>query len=141
MSQAYWEGQRAKAVDDLFQTGADFANDWAARREQKRAEAQFRADQAQALQAAKRTGKIDPRFQRTILEDDAAAQIGLKAILLRELAKAVPDHPLVKSQACRESVANVTLLKFNIADRPANIYFDDFAPSESEAERIFDAHR
>lgn len=141
MSEAFWQGQRARAVDDLFQTGADHAQDWAARRRQRQADEQYLVERAAAVEAAKQTGKLDPQFQRTILEDEAVGQAGIKQMLMRELARFDPNHPLLKSQECRVAVADVTRIKYNRANRPADHYYDEFAPAPDEAERIFDAFK
>lgn len=138
---SYLDGRRAQAVDELFATGAELGQAWADRRDARKAAQKFQADYAAALQAAKQTGNIDPRFQRQAPEDVLAAQIGIKKALLRELAKVAPNHPLVKSAECRDAVAQVTLLKFNRANRPGGVQFEDFAPNDDENERIIEAFR
>lgn len=110
----------------------------------KRALAEFdqRTRQAYlaALEQAKQTGDMPEQFQVKVPVDELTAQIGLKAVAIRELGKARPAHPMVTSQRCREAVAKATLIKYNRANRPSGpeVALIDYAPTDEQAQQIFD---
>lgn len=92
-----------------------------------------------ALEKAKTSGVMPTEFQQHVPIDHMTEQFGIKTVALRELGKQVPEHPLVTSQACRDTVAKTTLIKYNIANRPgtANADFSQFAPTDDQAALIF----
>lgn len=140
MSGDFWGAQRAMAYNDLMDVGGRMGADFLARREQKKLDESLRVEYVQALAKAKDTGVMPAHLQAPVPADYMGEQAGIKVVALRELGKRAPTHPLVNSQGCRDAVASVTLIQYNRADRPSDRSYDEFAPSEEVAKRIFDAY-
>lgn len=128
-----------RAIADLMQVGGQMGADWKARREQKAYERQQRIEYARALEKGKMTGTFPSQFQQTYTADAYGAQRILRTVLLRELAKLDPNHPMLGDE-CRETVSNVGLILYNRANRPSDPDFADFAPDDTVLKRIYAAH-
>lgn len=132
-----WEAQRfndtAGFIDNMVQIGGHMR----AKRDQAKSEQQFRAEYARALEEAKRTGNLPAEFQQMVPIDRVGKQVGVKVVALRELGKANPTHPLVTSAQVRENIATQTLINYNKADRPDDADLNDYAPSDSAAQKIY----
>lgn len=137
MSQSFWSNRAnalfQESVSDAVQRGRELNERWKANDERRALFAQYAA----ALEAAKVTGEFPVEFQNTVPEDLLTRQVGVKVVALRELLKANPQHPLVKSAECRTRIAKRTLVNFNRANRPDSVDVTMFAPNEEETEQIF----
>lgn len=138
MSQSFWSNRAnalfQESVSDAVQRGRELNERWKANDERRALFAQYAA----ALEAAKVTGEFPVEFQNTVPEDSFTEQVGIKVVALRELSKAKPHHPLVRSSICREDIARLTLIKLNRANRPDGVDVTQFAPNELEANEIFE---
>lgn len=136
------DGMNAMALRDLGEAageaGASFKQRWDAKRKQRTFDATVRAAYVAALEQAKTTGVMPDDMQEHVPVDRVTEQIGVKAVALRELGKTAPEHPLVKSARVRAVVAKQTLINYNRADRPEDRDLNQFAPTEQQAEVIFD---
>jgi hypothetical protein len=136
----FWEGQRQIAQADLYSTViGNYAEKRAARIHNDNLQKRY----AQALEAAKQTGELPSEFQKHVPIDEAGRHLGIKKVLLRELGKKSPDHPMVISPKCREVVGTVTLINYNRANRPVDAKgaadYEAFAPDDEKAQAIFQA--
>jgi hypothetical protein len=107
-------------------------------REIAAAEKQHREGYAKALEEAKRTGNMLEQYQRVVAEDHMGKQVGIKVVALRELGKLNPGHPLVASATVRQNIGTQTLINYNRANRPKDGDYNDFAPDDALAQRIYD---
>lgn len=135
----YWAAQRQADINGMMENAGAMGAAWKQKREQKKIDANLRVEYARALAVAKNTGELPEQFQGTVSEDTMGRQAGIKVVALRELGKRAPSHPLVVSPECRKTVASVTLIQYNQADRPEEKTYDEFAPDDATAQRIFDA--
>lgn len=133
---SFWKSQNEVAMGALIDSCASAT---AAMRDVRALEAKIKAQRtgyARALEAAKKTGEMPLEFQRTMGEDSVGRQVGIKVVALRELEKFDATHPLLQPHV-RKNIATQTMINFNRADRPGNIDFADFAPSDKAAQIIF----
>lgn len=137
----FYDQMRYQAIGNLFEAGADAGRRWQDARAQKKADANYKAGYAAALLSAQQTGEMPLRYQTVVAKDDFLSHGGLKAVLLRELQKVVPDHPLVTSRDCRLKVASCTKILFNRAGRPEGAAVEEFAPDDAVVQRILAAYR
>lgn len=133
-----WESQRAADtagfIDNLNQIGGHMRE----KRENSKAEKEFREGYARALAVAKRTGDMPVEYQQLVPIDRVGRQVGIKVVALRELSKVDPTHPLVASAAVRENIGTQTLINYNKSERPSGADLNDYAPSDSAAQKIYD---
>lgn len=140
---SFWEAQRQIATNDLIDHASAIGRAWRDKQEQAALNAKARAAYLLALEKGKTTGFMPCEFQKTATIDVLGRQMGLNVVALRELAKYAPNHPLVISAKCREIVGSVTLLNYNLANRPdienaANLTM--FAPDDGKSQAIFKAY-
>jgi hypothetical protein len=144
MNNSNWEMQKVAAmnglIDDTVRLAGTIREKRVAERAQQLAEQEFRAGYAKALVVAKQTGVMPEQFQQRVPIDWVTSQTGLKVVALRELQKVQPKHPLL-NQVVRDSIAKQTLVNFNRADRPEGANFNDFAPSDTQTQQIFNQPR
>jgi hypothetical protein len=135
---SFWESQRAidtvGLVDNMVQIGGHMREN----REIKKAEKQYREGYAKALEEAKRTGNMPEEYQQTVAIDSMGRHIGVKVVALRELGKFNPKHPLVASAAVRQNIGTQTVKNYNQAGRPDDPNYNDFAPEDAQAQRIYE---
>jgi len=135
---SFWEAQRAVdsagLIDNMFEIGGHMR----AKREHAKSEKEFRAEYSKALEEAKRTGTMPVEFQQLVPIDRVGRQVGIKVVALRELGKVNPAHPLVASPQVRENIGTQTLINYNKADRPDGADLNDYAPSDSAAQKIYE---
>lgn len=135
---SFWDTQRQVdtmgLVDNMVQIGSHMRE----QREIAAAEKQHREGYAKALEEAKRTGNMPEQYQRVVAEDHMGKQVGIKVVALRELGKLNPRHPLVASSAVRTNIGTQTLINYNRANRPKDGDYNDFAPDDALAQRIYD---
>lgn len=139
-----WEMQKNAAmsglIDDTLRLAGAIREKRTADRAQLQAEQEFRAGYAKALAVAKQTGVMPDHFQQRVPIDWVSSQVSVKVVALRELQKVQPKHPLLH-QSVRDAVSKQGLINFNRADRPNDANMNDFAPSDSQAEQIFNQVR
>lgn len=135
---SFWDTQRqmdtAGLVDNMVQIGSHLRD----RHENAKAEKQYREGYAKALEEAKRTGQMPEIYQQKIAADHMGRQIGIKVVALRELGKLSPQHPLVASTAVRQNIATQTLKNYNRDNRPADGDYNDYAPNDEMAQKIYE---
>jgi len=135
---SFWDTQRQVdtmgLVDNMVQIGSHMRE----QREIAAAEKQHREGYAKALEEAKRTGNMPEQYQRVVAEDQMGKQVGIKVVALRELGKLNPRHPLVASSTVRTNIGTQTLINYNRANRPKDGDYNDFAPDDALAQRIYD---
>jgi len=132
-----WDSFRNVETAGLVDNGVALG---AAMRERKaiaQDERKFREGYATALANAKQTGVMPAEYQRTVPVDDIGRQIGVKVVALRELGKLNAGHPLVASAQVRANIATQTLINYNRAERPNGVDLNEYAPSDSAAQKIF----
>lgn len=132
-----WDSFRSVETAGLVDNGVALG---AAMRERKaiaQDERKFREGYATALANAKQTGVMPVEYQRTVPVDDIGRQIGVKVVALRELGKLNAGHPLVASAQVRANIATQTLINYNRAERPNGVDLNEYAPSDSAAQKIF----
>lgn len=134
---SFWEAQRAidtaGLVDNMSRIGSQIAENRAI----AQAEKQFREGYARALEEGKRTGVMPEKYQRVVAEDHMGKQVGIKVVALRELGKLNPAHPLVSSATVRANIGTQTLINYNRASRPQDGDYNDFAPDDALAQKIY----
>jgi hypothetical protein len=135
-----WEMQKVAAMNGLIEDSVRLAGTIRERRvvsqAQLRAEHEFRVGYARALTAAKQSGVMPEEYQRRVGEDQLGRQVGIKVVALRELGKLDSNHPLVRSAELRSKIGTQTLINYNLADRPKEGDFNDFAPTEAQLQQM-----
>lgn len=121
-------------VDNMVQIGSHMRE----QREIAAAEKQHREGYAKALEQAKRTGNMPEQYQQTVAIDSMGRHIGVKVVALRELGKFDPQHPLVASAVVRQNIATQTVKNYSQAGRPEDPNYNEFAPDDSQAQRIYE---
>lgn len=121
-------------VDNMVQIGSHLR----AGRENAKAEKEYREGYAKALDEAKRTGNMPEQYQQTVPIDSMGRHIGVKVVALRELGKVNPKHPLVASATVRQNIATQTVKNYSQAGRPEDPNYNEFAPDDGQAQRIYD---
>ncbi|MFC5511122.1 hypothetical protein ACFPOU_08275 [Massilia jejuensis] len=132
-----WESFRNTETMGLVDNGVAIG---AAMRERKaiaQDERKFREGYATALANAKQTGVMPTEYQRTVPVDEMGRQIGVKVVALRELGKLNASHPLVASAQVRANIGTQTLVNYNKAERPDGVDLNDYAPSDTAAQKIY----
>jgi hypothetical protein len=135
---SFWDAQRNIDTAGLVDNMAEIGGVLRARKEAKRDEKQFREGYAKALEEAKRTGVMPAMYQQVVPIDDMGGQVGIKVVALRELGKLNPQHPLIVSPTVRTNIATQTKINYNRANRPEQPNYNDYAPSDTVALKIFD---
>jgi hypothetical protein len=135
---SFWDAQRqndtAGLVDNMVQIGAHMREN----RANTKAEKEYREGYAKALDEAKRTGNMPEQYQQTVAIDNMGRQIGVKVVALRELGKLNPQHPLVASTVVRQNIATQTVKNYSQAGRPLDPDYNQFAPDDGQAQRIYE---
>lgn len=135
---SFWESQRqiatAGLIDDAVKLGAAFSETRALEKAQK----EYRQGYAVALEEAKRTGVMPEKYQQTVAIDNMGRHIGVKVVALRELGKMNPRHPLVASATVRQNIATQTVKNYSQAGRPLDPNYNEFAPDDAQAQRIYE---
>jgi len=134
----FWETQNAIGTAGLVDNMVGIGNAMRERKAIDQDERKFRAGYAAALANAKQTGVMPEEYQRTVPVDDMSRQIGVKVVALRELSKLNAGHPLVASAKVRENIGTQTLINYNRSDRPDGVNLNDYAPSDSAAQKIYE---
>lgn len=135
---SFWESQNAIGTAGLVDNMVGIGNAMRERKAIDQAEREFREGYSRALTEAKRTGLMPAQFQRTVPADEMGRQVGVKVVALRELSKLNAGHPLVASAKVRENIGTQTLINYNKSDRPQDVPYGDFAPSDIAAQKIYD---
>lgn len=137
MMSGFWGAQKEMAMNNLVSSAASAAASMRNVQELKKEAQARRVGYAHALAQAKVTGVMPEEFQGEVPKDMLGRQVGIKVVALRELKKAIPNHPLVVSQNVRSNIATQTMINYNRADRPGGVDFADYAPGETAAQQIF----
>lgn|GEM_PF-3681556 len=138
---SFWEMNRIQAGNDLVAGAAAVGQRMREKRAIRKQEEAFQTEYAAALAKAKLTGVMPIHLQKNIAMDYYGFQYGIRAVLLRELAKASPTHPLVKSPECRKMIGLLTLQKYNVDNRPGDPDFDKYIVDDNTAQAVFAKHK
>jgi hypothetical protein len=134
---SFWEAQRAADTAGLIDNMVQIGSSMRETRELEKAQKEYRQGYAVALEEAKRTGVMPEKYQQTVASDRMGKQIGIKVVALRELGKLNPRHPLVASETVRANIGTQTLINYNRANRPKDGDYNDFAPDDALAQKIY----
>lgn len=139
--QSSWEMQKNVAmgglIDDVTNLAGAVRERRVADKAQLRAEQQFRQGYAKALAAAKVSGEMPEEYQSRVPFDMYGRQVGVKVVALKELSRLTGGkHPLA-NEAVRRKVANMTMVNYNLADRPDGVNVADYAPTEDQLRTVF----
>ncbi|WP_288393085.1 hypothetical protein [uncultured Herbaspirillum sp.] len=145
---SFWENERQIAAMQLAvtagQAGRTIVDRWNARVRAHQMELRVREAYNAALTAAKDTGDMPEEFQSSVPIDELGKLIAIKSVALNELAKYVPDHPLVVSETAQDVIAQVTLINYNRAERPVDadgvIHYSAHIPDEETIDAIYKAY-
>lgn len=135
---SFWDAQKNIDTAGLVDNMAEIGGVMRARNEAKREEKQFREGYAKALEEAKRTGVMPAQYQQVVPIDDMGGQVGIKVVALRELGKLNPKHPLIVSPTVRANIATQTKINYNRANRPQAPNYNDYAPTDTVAQKIYE---
>lgn len=138
---SFWEMNRIQAGNDLVAGAAAVGHRMRENRAIRKQEEAFQAEYAAALAKAKLTGVMPNHLQYTLPMDDYGLQFGIRHVLLRELAKASPTHPMVNSQECRRMIGLLTLQKYNLDNRPREVDFNKYIVDDEIALAVFEKHK
>ncbi|MGZ5802338.1 MAG: hypothetical protein ACXWJZ_17120 [Burkholderiaceae bacterium] len=137
---SYHRNQAEMAHAATIQNGISIANSFFANREADRQQTARAIRYQVALENAQKTGVFPERLQRMVYEDWEGEQAALVTVLLRELKKLAPTHPLIVSEKCRDTVKKVSIINYCRAGRPIVRDFRRYVPSEASAQKIFAAY-
>lgn len=133
-----WETQRAVDTAGLIDNMVKIGGQLRERQADAKAEKAYRSGYAKALEEAKRTGNMPEEYQGVVAIDSMGRHIGVKVVALRELGKIAPTHPLVSSATVRKNIGTQTVINYSKAGRPQDPNYNDYAPSDTAAQKIYD---
>lgn len=138
---SFWEMNRIQAGNDLMAGAAAVGHRMRENRAIRKQEEALQTEYAAALARAKLTGVMPYHLQKRVAIDEYGSLFGIATVLLRELAKTSPTHPLLTSDECRKIIGLLTLQKYNVANRPDLPDFNKYIVDDQSAQAVFAKHK